>query len=242
MKRQLVVLMAALVLIGIVSTQASADKGWKFEITPNIWFVGIDADVTVRNQKVEVDVGFDDLFDKVDLAGELFLTAQNGPWVFWGQFDYLSLNEDFKRTSISGEADSDTTFVAAGVGHQFNVGITKGSTLDVLIGARYVSMENELDIDGVGKFKQSTDIVDPILILRPSVPIVERLRFNPTVSIGGGGDSDLVYELQPHLQYQFAENIAGRIGYRRLYYDVEGDNMAFEGSFHGFILGLGVTF
>jgi hypothetical protein len=56
------------------------------------------------------------------------------------------------------------------------------------------------------------------------------------------GDSDLVWELQPHFQYQFTDHVSGRIGYRRLVYDYEGDKADFDGAFHGLIVGLGVTF
>ena len=61
------------------------------------------------------------------------------------------------------------------------------------------------------------------------------------MSIGGGGDSKLTYELQPNLQYQFSNLIAARLGYRRLYYDYKGDKADFDGTFQGFTLGLGIT-
>ena len=44
----------------------------------------------------------------------------------------------------------------------------------------------------------------------------------PTLAIGAG-DSDLVYELFPQIQYQVNENIAARIGYRRVGYKFKGD-------------------
>jgi hypothetical protein len=36
--------------------------------------------------------------------------------------------------------------------------------------------------------------------------------------------------------------MVGRIGYRRLYYDIKGDRGEFEGALHGVIVGLGLTF
>ena len=35
--------------------------------------------------------------------------------------------------------------------------------------------------------------------------------------------------------------MAGRIGYRRLFYETEGDRAKFDGSFQGVIAGLGIT-
>ncbi len=68
------------------------------------------------------------------------------------------------------------------------------------------------------------------------------LAFNPTLAFGGGGDSELIYELQPQFQYQFTDNLALRVGYRRMYYDVKGDRGEFDGVIHGAMLGLGLKF
>jgi hypothetical protein len=252
MRRWIVAAMAMVCLVGVSTMKASAEEGWKFEITPYIWFVGIDADLTILDREVDLDVGFSDLIDKVDFAGELFLTAQKGPWVLWSQCDYMAMSDEFDVTvpsnnlTVNGDVNNDTWFLAGGAGYQFIGGLTKNATTDVLVGVRYLSMDNEVKLSapalGVSRTVQrDTGITDAILIIRPSIPITEKLRFNPTVSIGTG-DSDLVYELQPQLQYQFTDSISGRLGYRRLYYDVDKDNVKFDGAFHGFILGLGVTF
>jgi outer membrane protein OmpA-like peptidoglycan-associated protein len=64
------------------------------------------------------------------------------------------------------------------------------------------------------------------------------------MSIGGGVDADLIWELQPQLQFQINDNLGLRFGYRNLYYDLESDNGAnkFDGSYRGLIVGLGGTF
>jgi hypothetical protein len=81
-----------------------------------------------------------------------------------------------------------------------------------------------------------------MLVLRPWFPITERLSFNPTLAIGGGGDSDLIYELQPQFRYNFTPHIALSVGYRQLYYDIEGDNTKFDGKLHGALIGLSVKY
>ena len=235
----------AVLICGLVAGPAwAADKGWSLELTPYIWMVGIDGDVEVRGNKVEVDVGFDDLIDKVDVGGSFLAVAQKGRWVNWLQLDYFELSDDETVSSLGGanvEVESDTLFLTAATGIQV-AGWKQGQAFDILGGVRYARMDNTLTVSGIGSADRTDDIVDAVLVLRPSLPLSKRWRFNPTLSIGAG-DSDLTYELQPQFQFAFNDTWAGRIGYRRLYYDVEGSRgNSFDGSFHGLILGLGGTF
>jgi len=78
--------------------------------------------------------------------------------------------------------------------------------------------------------------------VRPCVPITQKLRFNPTFAVGAG-DSDLTWELQPCVQYQFTDHMGVRFGYRRVHYDVEGDHgNTFDAAFQGFFVGASLLF
>jgi hypothetical protein len=213
-------------------------------LTPYIWTAGIDGDIEVKGRKVDVDVGFDDLIDKVDIGGSFLAVVQKGMWVNWLQVDYFSLSEDGTASALGGaevDVESDTLILTAATGIQIGLW-REGQTLDIMGGIRYLRMDNELSISGVGTFKNTNDIYDGVLVLRPSIPLSERWRFNPTLSIGAG-DSDLTYELQPQFQYNFTDTWALRLGYRRLYYDTKGNRgNSFDGSFHGFFVGFGGTF
>ena len=75
--------------------------------------------------------------------------------------------------------------------------------------------------------------------------MINGVRFNPTLAIGGGGGSELVYELQPQLQYQITDHVAARLGYRRVGYKIKGDNNdanELNVALAGVIVGVGVTF
>ena len=93
---------------------------------------------------------------------------------------------------------------------------------------RHAALDNEVRLSGIGSKSQNTDLTDALLILRPSVPLTDKLRFNPTMNIGAG-DSDLTWELQPELQYNFTDTVAGRFGYRRVHYkEDKGADIQFE--------------
>ncbi|MEZ4598363.1 MAG: outer membrane beta-barrel protein [Syntrophotaleaceae bacterium] len=241
---RIVAAVLAFLVCGLLSGKVlAADGGWSLQVAPYLWAVGIDGDVEVGDREVDVDVGFDDLIDKVDFGGSLLARVQKDLWVSRLQVDYFELSEDENVDRIGGakvEVDSDTLFLTVATGIQFPW--LRKHTIDVLGGVRYAHMDNELKIAGVGSRDNTQDIFDGILMLRPSFRLSQRWYFNPTFSIGAG-DSDLTWELQPQFQFNFADNWGALIGYRRLYYDVEGDRgNSFDGAFHGFMLGLGGGF
>lgn len=240
---------AALLASGITVPSHAQERDWKFEITPYVWAAGIDADVTVGSRTaaggrtVTIDKSFSDVLDAIDIAGSFLTVAQFGHVVIWGQADYLNLSTDeLDDAPARGELDTDVFMGTLAVGYQFG-GWKEGQSFDVLLGARYLSLENELQLDGIGTFKGDRDVTDPVLILRPSLRLSDRWRFNPTMSFGTGGDSEKTYELQPQFQFQINDNLAMRFGYRRLYYEIENDvGNAWDGAFQGLIIGIGGTF
>ncbi|MCE9615058.1 MAG: hypothetical protein K8T26_12340 [Lentisphaerae bacterium] len=239
----------------------AAPSGWKGELTPYAWFMGIDGDVTVGGQKTEFDKSASDIFDAADFGGSLLAVAQYDRYLAWGQVDVLSTdtqNLDEEDQPQGGQLETKSILGEAAVGYQID-GWAEGQTFDLLVGVRTLHIENDLEIYGVGKADSENDLVDPIFIVRPSIPVfpskIDGLRFNPTLGIGGGGDSDIVYELQPQLQYQITENLAARVGYRNVGYKFKGDNAEnpivkskvtdddeLNINFSGMIVGLGVTF
>ncbi len=247
MNKRIRTVAAAIAVSSVLGSSAAIaqENAWGFEVTPYLWASGIDADVAVRGREGEVDLKFDDLIDAVDIAGALLGVAYYNRFVVWTQLDYMSLDSnelDSDEQPARGRLESDVFMGTLAFGYGF--GEPNGRrNVDVLLGARYADIENEITLN-IGRFKRARDYLDPVLIVRPSFRLSERWRFNPTFSIGGGGDSELIWELQPQIQFQINDNLAVRFGYRNLYYDIESNSQQneFDGSFKGFLLGLGGTF
>jgi outer membrane protein OmpA-like peptidoglycan-associated protein len=220
------------------------DENWGFEISPYLWAAGIDADVTVANQTVNIKRDFSDIVDALDIGGGIMAGAGINRFVAVTQVDYVSLDSDeLDEAPARGRLESKTLFAMLALGYRFG-GETPGKHFDVLLGARNLSLENTLTLDGLGSFKGDNDFVDPILMLRPSLPLGRRWRLNATLSYGTGGDSEKTWELQPQVQFQISDHLAARFGYRRLHYDIRAENgrNRFDGAFEGLVLGLGGTF
>lgn len=224
------------------------ESAWGFEITPYVWAGGIDGDVTVRGHTIDVDRGFDDLVDRLDFMGSLLSIGYREHFVVWTQLDYVATDTDeldSDEQPAGGNVRLESDFFAGTLGFGYRFGEPNGRrVLDLMLGAKYLSVENDLTLGNLGTFKRDKDYLDPVVIARPSFRISERWRFNPTMSIGGGVDADLIWELQPQVQFNITDNLAMRFGYRNLYYDLESDNgqNQFDGSYRGLVLGLGGTF
>jgi hypothetical protein len=225
------------------SRAAAAEQACSFEITPYLWAIGLDGDVTVRGQKVSVDKSFDEVLDSVDIAGAVLMVGQLRRFVALAQLDYYSLSSDeLDNPPARGSLDSDVVLATLAAGYQFGKP-QAGHTLAVLLGLRHLSLDNELSLDGIGRFEHDDDVTDPVLMLRPSWRISDRWRFNPTLAYSTGGDSESSYELQPQLQFQMSERVALRFGYRRLDYEIEGPRgNRWDGAFQGLFVGVGGTF
>lgn len=221
---------------------AEVNTGWKFEVTPYVWAAGVSGDVEVRDRTASIDTSFSDIFDHLDMAAAFLGTAQYNSWVTWAQVDYLALSGQKSSGDRSVSLDSKLTMATLGFGYQFQ-GWSEHQTFDVLLGVRSLHLDNELKTNNLGSFDNTSDVIDPVIIVRPSIQLSERWRFNPTLSYGTGGDSNETWELEPQFQFQAWENAAFRFGYRKLYYDIDTSrHNNFDGAFEGPFVGVGFTF
>lgn len=204
-----------------------------WELVPYIWLPGIDADITAGGREADVDIDSDDFFDTVDFTGSLLSVMQFNRFILWTQADYFKLDADGVGNGSFG-LESDVLFLTAAAGYRFNT-FGKESVLDLLGGVRYLGMDNELG----GRGGDEQEFVDGVVVIRPKFQLLDWLALNPTFSLGAG-DSEVTYEMQPQLQILIGDALVARIGYRRLYYEIEGDrDNKFDGSFQGLIAGLG---
>jgi hypothetical protein len=219
-----------------------------------MWMAGLEGDVTLNGQEADFEKSSSDLFDAVDVGGSLLGVVQYNRFLFWGQVDFFSLSTDeleMEDRPAGGKLDSDLLLTEFAVGYQID-GWMEGQTFDLLVGVRTLSIENELTVYDKGTVesddRDKESRVDGILVVRPSILVfpskIDGLRFNPVLAIGGG-DSDLVFEMHPQLQYQITDYIAARLGYRTVGYKLKGDNNEdneLNIRLAGLIAGLGVTF
>jgi outer membrane protein OmpA-like peptidoglycan-associated protein len=242
--RTIAAAIAAVLGIAAAPTTLAQEENWGFEITPYLWGLGIDGDVTVGGQRGSIDVSFSDILDAMDIGGGVMAGAGYKHFIAVTQLDYFSLDWDnLDNAPASSRLETDSFMAMLALGYRFGTD-RAGRHFDVLLGARHFSLDSKLTLGPLGRFSGDQDFLDPILMLRPSFPLGSRWRFNPTMSYGEGGDAEKVWELQPTLQFQITDHLAARFGYRKLHYETKSDDGArsFDGNFEGLVLGLGGTF
>lgn len=243
-------LVAIMSLAASFTARAEEPARVRVEIAPTIFIAGTDGSISVEG----IDVAFDktpgDLFDYVEFAGGLAGLVQYDHWVFRAQFDYFRMSTDalaVEDRPAGGTLDSDLYVTAAAVGYRFD-GWKEGQTYDLLIGLRSLHVANALELTGGASYGADRDLLDPALAVRGTYPLfprkIEGLALTATAAFGGGGDSRFVYDLQPAIQYRITDAVAARLGYRRLGWRVEGDQIDGEWKFalSGLTGGIAVTF
>lgn len=227
MKRWSVVALAAVALAG-TGMAARAEAGdWKVEVTPYVWFAGIDGTVTVGGREVKFDRSYDQLTENVDTVLEGVAIVQYRKFIGFVEVNTVSIKkvrDEFSQPDAGldlEEVQLDMSGVTLGAGYQFPS--FKRGTVDVLLGLRMLDLYGKVTGHEGGAADASNTVLDPALIIRPSFPLTAKLRINPTVAIGGGGDSDLIAAFSPQLQYSFNKTIAVRLGYRVLHQKYEND-------------------
>ncbi len=220
-----------IIVMTILAYPAGAmEDTWKGELTPYLWYTRIDGEATIAGQKADLNVNEND----THRGGSLLGVIQYNQVVCWGQVDRLSLEEEIGLDNATLKLDLTIATLAAG--YQFQG--SKGKAYDLLLGVRELWLDRELKMNET--LTRNREVTDIVLVFRPSVPLSQNWRFNPTASVGRG-NSRLTYELWLQLQYQISEHWAARFGYRRLYYDIRDDDANnWKGGFQGIVIGLGV--
>lgn len=243
-------MMGAVVAMGVAASaaQAQTTEGWSFEVTPLVWYAGLEGDLKVAGRSVDFEKDASELLDAAEVGGSIRIGASYDRFVVGALVDYFSLSTDEldeEDQPKAGTVDSKMLLTEALVGYRVD-GWSEGQSFVLGLGVRNLSLETDLESNGGATFSDDRDITDMMFYVLPSVPLfpsrIEGLRFNPVMGIGGG-DSDLAYELFPHLQYQATDLLAIRFGYRRVGWRFEGNgDNEFNADLAGLILGVGIKY
>jgi len=230
------------------AVQGQTTEGWSFEVTPLVWYAGLEGDLKVAGRSADFEKDASDLLDAAEFGGSVRLGAAYDRFVIGALVDYFSLSTDEldeEDQPKGGTVDSKMLLTEALVGYRLD-GWSDGQSFVLGLGVRNLNLETDLESNRGATFSDERDITDLMFYVLPSVPLfpsrIDGLRFNPVMGIGAG-DSDLAYELFPHLQYEVTDLLAIRFGYRRVGWRFEGagDN-EFNADLAGLILGAGIKY
>ncbi|MHC4165534.1 MAG: porin family protein [Planctomycetota bacterium] len=241
------------------SAPAPSDD-WEFRVIPYVWAVGIDGTQTVKGNEMEIDASFGDIFDVMDFAGEVHLTAGKGKWELFLDPTYIKLSPEGDVGPLDVDVDFETWLVEFGAFYQLwqrplGDGDGRFLSFDALVGGRYLYMDVDLDIEGGGPLGAdlevggSEDWIDLIIGGRVSADLTEKFSVGVRGDIGGFGiedSSDFTWNVMALLGYHISETMTLWAGYRHLdidYDDGSGpDLFAMDVEMSGPIVGMEIRF
>lgn len=235
----------------------------RFEFNTWFWMVGFTGDITARGRTSEIDANFADVLDASDSLGALSGRIEYGYGKFAGYFDgmYAKLGAD-DQSGPGGLAEYDVTLTQGIIdfGLMYRILDTeptgagadnfRNMTLDLYAGARYNSLELEIDSATLGDRSASKSWFDPIIGAKYGLPLSERWVFKVNADIGGFGlESDFTWSTTGVFGYDF--EVLGvpatvMAGYRAISWDYSEGSGAEEFEYdiiqHGPIVGMNFRF
>lgn len=140
MFKGLVTILLFVAAAGAFSTRP-AEASWDWGAGFYLWALGMDGTLTVQGNPADVDIGFSDIWDNLDMALSAHVEGKpaDGRFGFWVDFYGADLGNDI--VTPPGTFDFKMAFVEAGGTFAL------GENTDVLYGLRYTTLDLVLEFD-----------------------------------------------------------------------------------------------
>jgi len=152
---------------------------WQFTIAAPGWMAGMDGTIGVRGVNADIDIGFDQILQHLDMIFAMRAEAQKGPFGIYGEVIYIGLSDgaQINRMINNIHEQVDMTLVDGGLSWRL-VNQPRWS-LDLAAGTHYTNVYEQLELHS-----------DPILIQQTSERFVNNIaedlrnRLNHDISKG----------------------------------------------------------
>lgn len=248
---------------GIDAAEPISDE-WQFTVTPYLWALSVEGDQTVKGQESELDLGFDDILDKlnVGLFGEIDARKGRFGLLLNGYFATLEGDADVGAIDI----DAEVALALSEFGAYYRLGpydLGIGGTkvvVDPFLAGRYTFIDIDLDIEAAApgdpdsKVSGSEGWIDPVIGLRATFLLSDKWNLALLGDYGGfglSGDTDTSYTFASTLGYRFGlfggdDNAMAFGGYRVLVQDYKNGNgdeeFAWDMTTQGPLFGVAISF
>jgi hypothetical protein len=237
---------AAAILTAALASPALAqdDGGWEVSVTPYLWLPSISGSgQTGAGTPIDVETEFDEVFDS--LSGAFVGKAEARYDRFGGlvDFQYLKVSGDSALVinnvpRLASEIEVESMGGTAAL--YYRAYASETVTFDLLAGVRYNAVDVEFDLARAGfpgvSRDLSVDLWDPIVGARATARVAERWSLTGYGDVGGGGDSDAVWQVIGTVNYHASEHWLLHGGYRYYAVDVGDQGHELELRMHGPVL------
>jgi len=230
-----------------------AESEWKFTFAPYAWAGSTSGKIGYSGFVSDVDLSVKDALDVLDFAAMAAFGVEYGKYGFMvdGLYSKVSASAPlisdgglglFNRADVRSE-----TFLGEALATYRFIDNPNGHQMSGYVGVRANYSKTELKLKaGLApnslSASRSETWWDGVVGVRGKIPLND--RWFATYKAGvGKGDSNMIWDLQGVVGYQFTEHFDVRGGYRHYSVDYEkGDqDFVFDAEVSGFILGMGFT-
>lgn len=224
--------------------------GWRFSLTPYLWLAGYEGDASgfPTGHPSDVTVDFGDVMDNI-----------SGAFIGKGEIQYqrFGVIADVLYLKLSGDRTFDPANLP-GLGTEVEIALTTSTlaafyrvhetdrlNVDLLAGARFSKAKLEVDLALENRPGISRDVsqtwTDPIVGVRAKQRIGERSSLTGYADYGGG-DESTVWQVYGAYDYAWTEKASVFVGYRHLSQDLKRNQLSYEITLSGPLVGLTYTF
>lgn len=239
-------------------TAPGAAPGWQFGAMLYGWLPSVSGDLNYALPRDtgggSVSVDADKILDALNFTFMASFEARKGDWSVFTDVIYLDLGDDASKSATlsSGatrtllDADLELTGWVWTFAGGYTIWRNERSYLDLLAGARLLSLDTELKLSGAGPFarqrkaEDSVDLWDGIVGATGRLALGDRW-FLPYYGDIGAGGSDTTWQVAAGVGYAFDWGEIMLL-YRHLEYDQGDDELLKDVSFSGGMLGVNFRF
>jgi len=245
-----------LILLFFQTPAFASNDQWEFALSPYLWFPGIKGDVAtippLPPAPIELTPG--QAIEDTEAALMLLFTAKKDRHGVYFDFLYTDVesNEELVPDPINLTMKSVSKTTLATLAYQYEAYRKDRQAVELLAGIRYWDIDTTLTFGGglgivipPGTELQHTESwIDPAIGITGTVPFGNsRFYFSGGAGIGGFGvGSDLFYDINANIGYQWNKAIGTVIGYRLFDVDYDKDNFLYDVTQQGWLVGLTWSF
>jgi len=222
-----------------LSAQGQSDEmdDWSYSVSPYMWLLSMDGDVTVKGIKADLDADFSDIWDELNIGGMVEFEAwKKNRFGFFVNGMYSDLGHSTEIGPLKVDPDLQAFWGETGVMYRLGTWdlsdepgeYSQTVTLDSYLGVRYSWMDIKLDFKNVPLPDPSgkKDWFEPVLGFRTIWDLSDRWSLSVGGNIGGMAfGSDFAWGASGIFGYRF--NLFGNddarfiMGYRALSQDYD---------------------
>jgi hypothetical protein len=242
----------AMLMATFAATGASegSAENWQYGLVIYGWLPDVSGDLKYSPPGGGDDINVDasNIIDNLKMTFMGSFEARKGKWSGFTDVIYLNLSDsESQSVPIGGGTTADASLDLKAwvwtLGGAYTAWRKEKSYLDLLAGARLLSMDTEVALTGLPRDRQLSEDInlwDGIVGAKGSIALNDHW-FLPYYLDVGAGNSDLTWQAAAGIGYAFKWGEI-RLKYRYLEYDQGGDKLLQDVAFGGPQLGVGFRF